>query len=97
MKAPWRERKEKYLAHLQHANQDALLIAVADKLHNSRAVLTDYRQIGDKLWSRFSVSKEEQLWYYATLVEAFKKTTAPRVLVNELERVVEELKAECTR
>src|ERR1035438_7313130 len=31
-KLPWRERKEKYLAHLRGANQDAVLIAAADKL-----------------------------------------------------------------
>src|SRR5439155_5025089 len=40
------------------------------------------------LWSRFSVPKAEQLWYYGALVEALKQTTAPSALVNELERVV---------
>jgi len=46
-KLPWRERKEKYLAHLRSANADALIVGAADKLHNARAVLTDYRQIGE--------------------------------------------------
>jgi (p)ppGpp synthase/HD superfamily hydrolase len=95
MKLPWRERKEKYLAHLREANSDALIVSAADKLHNARAVLTDYRHIGEELWSRFSVPKAEQLWYYGALVEAFKKTTAPNILVSELERVVKELRAEC--
>ena len=94
-KLPWRERKEKYLAHLRSANKDSLIVGAADKLHNARAVLTDYRQIGEELWSRFSVPKAEQLWYYSALVEAFKQTTAPNVLVSELERVVKELRAEC--
>jgi len=94
-KLPWRERKEKYLAHLRSANKDSLIVGAADKLHNARAVLTDYRQIGEELWSRFSVPKAEQFWYYGALVEAFRQTTAPNVLVDELERVVNELRVEC--
>ena len=94
-KLPWRERKEKYLAHLRSANKDSLIVGAADKLHNARAVLTDYRQIGEQLWSRFTVPKQQQLWYYGALVEVFKQTTAPNVLVDELERVVNELRVEC--
>jgi len=94
-KLPWRERKDKYLEHLRSANKDSLIVGAADKLHNARVVLADYRQIGEELWSRFSVPKAEQLWYYSALVEAFKQTTAPNVLVSELERVVKELRAEC--
>jgi len=94
-KLPWRERKEKYLAHLREASKDALIVGAADKLHNARAILADYRQVGEELWSRFSVPKAEQLWYYGALVEAFKQTTAPSMLVNELERVVRELRTEC--
>ena len=39
----WSERKANYLAHLRDASPDALLIAAADKLHNARAILTDYQ------------------------------------------------------
>ena len=94
-KLPWRERKDRYLAHLREANADALIVGAADKLHNARAILTDYREVGEQLWSRFKVGKEEQLWYYGELVDAFRKTVAPKVLVDELARVVEELRAEC--
>ena len=94
-KPEWRNRKEKYLAYLRDANADALIVGAADKLHNARTILTDYRQVGDELWSRFKVGKEQQLWYYGALVEALRRTPAPKVLVNELERVVNELRAEC--
>jgi len=94
-KPAWRNRKENYLAHLRNANADALIVGAADKLHNARTILTDYRQIGDALWSRFKVGKEQQLWYYGALVEALRRTAAPRILVNELERVVNELRSEC--
>ena len=68
-------------------------VSIADKLHNARAVLNDYREIGDELWGRFNeeASKQDQLDYYRALVTAFSKTTAPTAMVKELDRVVTEL------
>lgn len=94
-KLPWRERKERYLAHLKDASADALMVGAADKLHNARAILMDYRQVGEEVWSRFKVGKDEQLWYYGELVAGFRQTAAPKMLVDELDRTVEQLKAEC--
>ena len=42
-KLPWLERKENYLAHLEHAGESVLLVSAADKLHNVRSMLEDYR------------------------------------------------------
>jgi len=89
-KPPWRERKGKYIAHLRHASPQARLVSAADKLHNARAILADYRVVGEGLWERFNASREETLWYYRELVTAFKEGgTTP--LIEELERVVNEL------
>jgi (p)ppGpp synthase/HD superfamily hydrolase len=90
-KLGWRKRKERYLAHLRKANRDALIVSAADKLHNARAILSDYRTMGDKLWERFNAPKKDQLWYYGALVKTLQKTAAPKTLVKELSRVVEEL------
>ena len=38
-KPPWRERKERYIAHLADASDSVLLVSAADKLHNARAIL----------------------------------------------------------
>ena len=43
------------------------------KLHNARAILSDLRDLGEDLWSRFTGKKEGTLWYYRSLVNAFKK------------------------
>lgn len=59
----WRDRKDKYLEHLRTANADALMVSAADKLHNARAILADYRELGEGLWSRFSAPKDDQLWF----------------------------------
>jgi (p)ppGpp synthase/HD superfamily hydrolase len=94
-KLPWRERKEKYLAHLRSTkNKDVLLVAVADRVHNARAILSDYRELGEKLWQRFNAPKENQLWFYGRLVETFQQTAVPKALAGELERVVKELEEE---
>jgi (p)ppGpp synthase/HD superfamily hydrolase len=94
LKPPWKERKEQYIARLSHASPSILLVSAADKLHNARAILGDYRALGENLWDRFNGGKEGTLWYYKSLVDAFKQAaagTALGPLIEELERVVGEI------
>jgi (p)ppGpp synthase/HD superfamily hydrolase len=89
-KPPWRARKEAYIAHVRTAPPSVRLVSACDKLHNARAILSDYREHGESLWERFSGGRDETLWYYRELIEAF--TTHGRTrLVDELDRVVTEL------
>ena len=88
-KPPWRERKEAYIAHLEHASGDALLVSAADKLHNARAICTDMRTHGDKVFERFTGGKAGTLWYYATLSKAFSRLL-PGALAVELAETVTE-------
>jgi GTP pyrophosphokinase len=64
---------------------------LADKLDNARSILVDHRQIGDGLWSRFNAGKEDQLWFYRSLVSAFREAGAVGFLIEELEDVVTQL------
>ena len=92
-KPPWKARKVEYLEHLPMADASVLLVSCADKLHNGRSILQDYRQIGEALWSRFRGGKEGTLWYYESLVKAFGANSAsPPLLLAELERTIAELK-----
>lgn len=86
----WRTRKEHYLAHLADAPEDVRLVSAADKLHNARAILTDYRRIGDLLWVRFNARRDDILWYYESLARTFRRL-GPKNLANELESVVRTL------
>jgi len=70
-KPPWRERKQAYLDSLPGKQRDELLISLADKLHNARSTLLEYRRIGDEIWPRFKEGREGQLWYYDELVRNF--------------------------
>jgi (p)ppGpp synthase/HD superfamily hydrolase len=89
-KPPWRPRKEAYIADVATASASVRLVSAADKLHNARTILADYRRYGDAVWDRFSGGKDGTLWYYRTLVEAFRRHGVTP-LVEELERVVGEL------
>ena len=89
-KPPWRERKERYVAHIAHEPESVRLVSAADKLHNARSMLADLRALGDELWQRFNGGKEGTLWYYRALVEAFEAAGSNPV-VEELDRVVTEL------
>lgn len=91
-KPPWHERKQRYVDHVRTAPQEVLVVSAADKLHNARAILADWRQEGDRLWSRFSGGPDDQLWYYGELCAVFSaRMTRGRVLADELHLVVAEL------
>jgi len=91
-KPPWRARKERYVAHVKEAPADVRRVSAADKLHNARAILADYRAHGEALWSRFNGGREGTLWYYRALIGAYREAaTEPSGLLDELERVVSEL------
>jgi len=89
-KPPWRERKEQYLKRLATEDSDTRLVSAADKLHNARAILTDYRESGESTWEKFTGKREGTLWYYRQLVKEFSRGKDNR-LTNEMERVVSEL------
>ena len=89
-KPPWRARKEEYIRHLRTATDDILRVAAADKLYNARAVLADYRDLGDRVWGRFDGRKNGTLWYYRTLASVLADALPGR-LTAELSRVVRTL------
>ena len=67
-------------------------VSLADKLHNARAILSDYREMGEELWSRFNGTREESLWYYRSLVETFA-VRRPGPLAEQLDTTVSEIEA----
>jgi (p)ppGpp synthase/HD superfamily hydrolase len=95
-KPPWRERKEQYLKHLRNADRDTRLVSAADKLHNARSILADYRDIGERVWERFAGQRAGTLWYYRALAKEFRKRKSNRVIA-ELSRAVRELEALTSR
>jgi len=70
-KQPWWPRKIAYIDALVHERPDAVPVSAADKVHNARSILGDYRRMGDELWGRFNADAGRAgcLWYYTRLVE----------------------------
>lgn len=93
-KPPWRGRKELYIQHLEAASPEAVRVSLADKLHNVRSILTDYKLIGDELWSRFNAPVDDQIWYYSLLATTFEQVSSSpmvallRETVDEVVRLV---------
>jgi len=90
LKPPWRRRKEAYLAHLPQASTAVRLVVAADKLHNARTTVADYRASGEAIWRRFNGGRAGTLWFYRAMVEALR-AGGSFPLVEELDRVVSEL------
>ena len=95
-KPAWQKRKQAYLDHLLDATPSVRLVSCADKLHNARAILTDYRRHGEELWQRFNAEREDILWYYGELARIFS-ARGPEQLAAELTSVVEQLRDEVAR
>lgn len=93
--APWRDRKRAQADQIAGAPRESKIVAIGDKLSNLRAIVADYRQIGEALWLRFKApdGKADILWYYTILADALSELagTAP---YGEYLSLLEELKHE---
>ncbi|HYB94611.1 MAG TPA: HD domain-containing protein [Vicinamibacterales bacterium] len=89
-KLPWRDRKENYLAHLENASASVCLVSAADKLHNVRSVIRDYREHGEDIWQRFQGRRDGTLWYYETVADRLLRRYRTR-LTRDLQDAVDEL------
>ncbi len=100
-KEDWWPRKRRYIAHLEEASQEGLRVSLADKVHNARAIVRDATLAaaggdGDRFWRRFSTGAAGQLWYFRSLLAAYREAVRPpsplldelALLVGQLERVV---------
>ena len=87
-KAPWKERKQAHLEHLNSADWDTLLVTAADKTHNARAIATDIQTIGDKVWERFNASQEDIIWYYNSIFWVLNDGEIPLTLLAPLRAAI---------
>jgi (p)ppGpp synthase/HD superfamily hydrolase len=88
----WRARKEKYLANLSNDSQEALLVATADKIHNMRSALDEYRIHGDSVWEKFKRNADNLIWFYTEAAKVINEHLE-HPLVEEMNRLLLELQA----
>lgn len=89
-KPAWLTRKLAYVTHAAKLPPSVVLVSASDKLHNSSAILTDFRAIGHDLWRRFNADAGMTgvLGYYRGLVTAYVATGHHPRLIAELDGVV---------
>jgi (p)ppGpp synthase/HD superfamily hydrolase len=90
-KPPWRPRKEAYISRLPIQSSATRLVSAADKVANLRAIVDDYRLIGDSVWGRFA-GGFDTIWYYRTIAHVFRATERT-ALTDKLDRLVDQLLA----
>jgi (p)ppGpp synthase/HD superfamily hydrolase len=90
-KPPWLARKKNYLAHLESARHDVLLVCASDKLHNARSIVSDLQVTGLAVFDRFSATQEQTLWYYSSLADIFTRRDV--AIAPSLNRAVLQMQA----
>ncbi len=92
-KRPWAERKRDYAEHARTLPPSSLRVSVADKVHNTYAILRDLRNEGETVWNRFNAAPDDVIAYYQSLVRAYHEAGGGK-LVDELDRIVRGIERE---
>jgi GTP pyrophosphokinase len=87
------DRKRQYVAHARALPPSSLRVSAADKVHNAYAILRDLRNTGEDVWQRFNATPDDVVWYYQSLVRAYREAGGGR-LVDELDRIVRAIERE---
>ena len=94
----WLERKVAYLAALYRTDhRTAVMVTVADKISNARAMTDDLLIAGDSVeaaeafWCRFNAPRDAIAWYYAEVLTAAQHWDSDNPLVTRLQPLVSQI------
>lgn len=87
---PWEKRKEHSIEFFKKAPEEIRAVASADKLHNVRSILLDYEREGDRVWGKFIRGKDQQEWYYRSIIDSLGYLSYFTIL-EELQREINRL------
>jgi (p)ppGpp synthase/HD superfamily hydrolase len=91
-KDDWETRKREHLSHLADASADTLMVWMADKVHNGRAIVTDLEAHGPGVLSRFHAPPDRILWYYEANLALAEARRVPDALLVPLRDAVARLR-----
>lgn len=90
-KDKWENRKRDMLASLETASQDLLLIELADKLDNIRAIRRDLQEHSDQVWARFSRGRDQQKQLYHQFLDLFQRRATTPCGIKLTQQFAEEM------
>lgn len=81
------DKKSDYLERLSLANEDALWVCAADKVHNANSILSDLRRTSfpETVWGRFNVGKDGTVAWYRRVANRLREVGFAAPIVDELE------------
>lgn len=90
------QKKEDYLERLSEAEESALWVCAADKIHNARSVLADLRRTVEPnaVWGRFSGGRAGTVKWYRDVYDRLKSLGFDQPIMDELRVTVEALEAQ---
>ena len=59
----WEDRKQQYVQSVVAASEGAKAVCIADKIHNTESVISDYASKGKDVWKPFNRGKAKKLWF----------------------------------
>lgn len=66
----WFERKQSAIDRVKTGDRQVAMLIMADKISNLKSMLADYLAVGEKMWDRFSSTKEMQSVHNNSLIAA---------------------------
>ena len=81
----WKVRKQAYLDQIEHADPEALLVAIADKVDNVEDRIAEYEKEGESFLSRWSQPNEEYLWFYGECLRIAENRLPDHPLTKRLQ------------
>lgn len=87
------DRKSDLIERLANANELALWIFAADKVHNANTILFDLSRTSfpETIWARFSAGKERTVSWYKQVSTRLREVGFAAAIVDELEAAVHAL------
>lgn len=88
----WREQQLAYNKYIKNkASNEAVIVCIADKIHNLGSMVQDYKTVGDDLAKIFRTSTlEDQLFKYQDHIDVLEYRKAPRLLLEQLKELHKE-------
>ena len=78
-KAPWKERKDAYIAHLERASDSAVLVSACDKIDNVASLIRTLTNASNRaaILQKFKGGTEGLAWYYGAVLDVVQRRSSP--------------------
>lgn len=88
--ADYVERKKAFLSQLEKADDNLIIVEIADKLQNLISDYEEYKKNGKKALITEANNLEELKWYYLELKKLFNNKVPKNELLNRYNQIIYE-------